>query len=49
MGENITELLNYTTIENISRWLSIDIPPERISDYIYAKALHPPYYSCHKR
>ena len=41
MGENIAELLNYTTIENISRWLSIDVPPEKISDYIYAKALHP--------
>ncbi len=41
LGENITELLHYTDIEKISRWLTVDILPEQISDYIYTKALHP--------
>jgi hypothetical protein len=41
MGENITELLNYTTLENIARWLTIEISLEKISDYIYTKSLHP--------
>ena len=41
MGEGIAKLLNYTTPENIARWLSIDIPLQEISDYIYTKALYP--------
>jgi len=41
MGASIAELLQYTPPENITRWLSIDLSPQRISDYIYTKALYP--------
>ena len=41
LGANAIELLEYTTTEQISRWLTMDISPERISDYVYSKALYP--------
>ncbi len=41
IGVNIAELFEYTTSENIARWLTIDISPQRISDYIYTKTLYP--------
>ncbi len=41
MGASIAELLQYTTPENITRWLSMDMSSQRISDYIYTKALYP--------
>ncbi len=41
MGANAAELLDYTDSEKISRWLTMDISPERISDYVYTKALYP--------
>ena len=41
MGTSIGELLNYTTPENITRWLNIEVSSQRISNYIYAKALYP--------
>jgi len=41
MGTSISELLNYTNTENIARWLTIEIPSQKISNYIYTKALYP--------
>jgi hypothetical protein len=41
MGSNVTEILEHTTTEEIARWLPMDISPERINNYIYAKALYP--------
>jgi len=41
MGARLADLLNYTTLENISRWLSIDVPLETINDYLYKKSLYP--------
>ncbi len=41
MGTSISELLNYTNTENIARWLTIEIPSQTISNYIYTKALYP--------
>ncbi len=41
IGANLAELLEYTTPENIARWLTIDISQQRISDYLYTKALYP--------
>ncbi|MCB0118015.1 MAG: glutamate mutase L [Anaerolineales bacterium] len=41
LGENITSLLNYTTIDDILRWSSLDIPPSVIQNYLYQKALYP--------
>jgi hypothetical protein len=41
IGANLAELLEYTTPENVARWLTIDISQQRISDYLYTKALYP--------
>ena len=41
MGAGIAELLSHTSTENITRWLTIDVSPQRISDYVYTKALYP--------
>ena len=41
MGTSISELLNYTSLENIARWLVVDVSTQEISNYIYTKALYP--------
>lgn len=41
MGTSISELLNYTSLENIARWLIVDASTQEIRNYIYTKALYP--------
>lgn len=41
IGENLPGLLNYTTLEDILRWSTLDIPPGAILDYLHQKALYP--------
>ncbi|GAB4496461.1 MAG: hypothetical protein OHK003_01640 [Anaerolineales bacterium] len=41
LGENLPGLLHYTTLEDILRWSSFDIPPSVILDYLHQKALYP--------
>ena len=41
LGENLTGLLNHTTLENILRWSPLDISEDVILDYLYQKSLHP--------
>ncbi|MBL8061865.1 MAG: glutamate mutase L [Anaerolineales bacterium] len=41
IGENLTGLLNYTTIEDILRWSPLDIPSSVILDYLHQKAMYP--------
>ncbi|MBK7449971.1 MAG: glutamate mutase L [Anaerolineales bacterium] len=41
IGENLPGLLNYTTLEDILRWSTLDIPTSAILDYLHQKALHP--------
>jgi len=41
LGENLSHLLNYTTLEDILRWSSLDISPGVLRDYLYQKALYP--------
>ena len=41
LGENLLGLLNYTTLEDILRWSSLDISPSILRDYIYQKSLYP--------
>ncbi|MBI3167775.1 MAG: glutamate mutase L [Chloroflexi bacterium] len=41
LGENIVGLLNYTTVEDILRWSTLDIPPSAIVDYLHQKSLYP--------
>jgi len=41
LGENLARLLNYTTLGDILRWSSLDIPEGVLRDYLYQKSLHP--------
>jgi hypothetical protein len=41
LGENLPDLLNYTTLEDILRWSTLDIPPSVILDYLHQKAMYP--------
>lgn len=41
IGENLPGLLNYTTLEDILRWSTLDIPPGALLDYLHQKALYP--------
>ena len=41
LGENLPGLLQYTSMEDILRWCSLDISSGVLRDYIYQKALYP--------
>ena len=41
LGENLPGLLNYTSIEDILRWSTLDVPHSVVLDYLHQKALHP--------
>lgn len=41
LGENLPSLLNYTTLEDILRWSSLDISTGVLRDYLYQKSLYP--------
>ncbi len=41
LGEALSRLLRHTTLEDIARWVSVDIPAEAVRDYLYQKSLYP--------
>jgi hypothetical protein len=41
LGENLVGLLNFTTVDDILRWSTLDIPPSVIVDYLHQKSLYP--------
>ncbi|MCE9647201.1 MAG: glutamate mutase L [Chloroflexi bacterium] len=41
LGENLSRLLNYTSLGEILRWSSLDVSEGVLRDYLYQKALHP--------
>jgi len=41
LGENLTGLLNHTTLEDILRWSPLDISPGVLQDYLHQKSLYP--------
>ena len=41
LGESLAGLLNYTTLDDIMRWLTLDISSNDIRDYLFQKALYP--------
>ena len=41
LGENLSRMQNYTTLEDILRWSSLDIPVSVLRDYLYQKSLYP--------
>jgi hypothetical protein len=41
LGENLAGLLNYTSVEDIMRWMPLDIPSNNIREYLFQKSLYP--------
>jgi hypothetical protein len=41
LGENLNTLLNYTSTEDISRWLTMEVSDSYIRDYLYNKSIYP--------
>ncbi len=41
LGEALAGLLRYTSLEEIIKWLPLDIPAEAVRDYLYQKSLYP--------
>jgi hypothetical protein len=41
LGDDLPGLLHYTDLEDIMRWLSLDIAPSVVRDYLYQRSLYP--------
>jgi hypothetical protein len=41
IGAQLPGLLRFTSLNDIQRWLTVDIPSETIRDYLYQKAAYP--------
>jgi len=41
LGESLSGLLGYTTLENILAWSPVDLPPAQLHDYLHQKSLYP--------
>jgi len=41
LGENMGNLLQYTEIDDIMRWMSLDISPNSVREYLFQKSLYP--------
>lgn len=41
LGEPLAGLLRHTTLNDIARWIVMDIPAETVREYLYQKSLYP--------
>ena len=41
LGEGLASLLRYTSLEEILKWISFEIPAEAVRDYLYQKSIYP--------
>jgi hypothetical protein len=41
LGENLTNFLQYTSVEDIMRWLQLDISPNTLREYLFQKSIYP--------
>jgi hypothetical protein len=41
LGENLAGILQYTEIDEILRWLQLDIAPNTLREYLFQKSLYP--------
>ncbi len=41
LGEGLSNLLRYTSLEEIGKWLALDIPGDMVRDYLYQKSIYP--------
>ena len=41
LGEGLANLLRYTSLEDILKWIPLEIPAEAVRDYLYQKSIYP--------
>ena len=41
LGEGLANLLRYTSLDEILKWIPFDIPAEAVRDYLYQKSIYP--------
>jgi len=41
LGENLPGILRFTSLDDIARWMPVDISRDFIQNYLYQKSLHP--------
>jgi hypothetical protein len=41
LGESLANILRYTSLEDIVRWIPLDLPAEMVRDYLYQKSFYP--------
>jgi MutL protein len=41
LGEGLSKLLRYTSLDEILKWIPLDIPADRVRDYLYQKSIYP--------
>jgi len=41
LGENLTNFLQYTSVEDIMRWLQLDISTNTLREYLFQKSIYP--------
>ena len=41
LGEGLANLLRYTTLEEIFKWIPYEIPAEAVRDYLFQKSIYP--------
>lgn len=41
LGDGLAGLLKYTSMNDILRWLTLDIPADTVRDYLYQKSIYP--------
>ena len=41
LGESLSSLLRYVTLEDVAKWIHLDLPAEQVRDYLFQKSLYP--------
>jgi hypothetical protein len=41
LGEGLADLLRFTSLNEIMKWLTLDIPADTVRDYLYQKSIYP--------
>ena len=41
LGEGLANLLRFTSLKEIMKWLTLDIPADTVRDYLYQKSIYP--------
>jgi hypothetical protein len=46
LGESLSNLLRYTSLQEITKWLALDIPAEAVQEYLFQKSIYPASLPC---